>query len=773
MKKKSTVIRLSMTEKRRRKRCVAVQVPEMVLALFLLCGILSACQDMMYMSSCLGGAALTGTLVILFLHLAECFPRRSHIIKIGIYVAALLCFLGFLPYIAQGFLDTVNRCLSLWNFRFQTEWELFSVTGGAGFGSLVFWCLLSVPLAALLLVLVKKRRMGVILVLVVGALFAGFVLGHSQIWGSVLCFLFGSFGMLIYTAAPERQIGIRGVFCILFLGAAFLLFASATDEYEGLVQLTQWRAEMAAWFERFRYGEDTLPKGDLGKAQDLLQGEDERLTLTTENPQEWYLRGFIGGSYQKTSWESLPMEAYQGKYEGILKWLEARDFSTVTQFARYQELTEKEESSDLESVQVQVDNTGAYRKYMYLPSSVEKWTQSRSEIRKDWQVCAKGFFGERAYEFRAVDGAPLADGITPAAWMENPAGEKEKIYLDTESVYHSFAEDSYKEVESDLKSWMEALFFSGKEKKDFNGVTAQIRRILRQETSYTANPPTMPAGEDFVRWFLEDSRQGNAVHYASAAVLAYRTAGYAARYVEGYHYPDRAGQIHSEDLQKTAVLTSQNAHAWVEVYVSGVGWMPVEVVPGMYTELYTNQIKEGRPSFQMNANPGEEGMETEGEAAGTQEPKEREEKIPLSLRRRVSVAVFILYLCLLLFLILEGQRMFRRTLRKKRIIREQSPVFVDWYAAEIERLLLIGKIEGNYNHPLELSAQVEEKISGISREEYVRAVELLQKIRFGEKKLLPYEMHTLDCFLARLSKALFRQGKPGKKFRIRYWNALV
>jgi hypothetical protein len=73
-----------------------------------------------------------------------------------------------------------------------------------------------------------------------------------------------------------------------------------------------------------------------------------------------------------------------------------------------------------------------------------------------------------------------------------------------------------------------------------------------------------------VTYFLTESHRGYCVHYASAAVLLLRMDGIPARYVSGY----TAQLSHGE-----AVVPDSAAHAWVEVYVDGYGWYPVEVTP--------------------------------------------------------------------------------------------------------------------------------------------------------------------------------------------------
>ena len=104
-----------------------------------------------------------------------------------------------------------------------------------------------------------------------------------------------------------------------------------------------------------------------------------------------------------------------------------------------------------------------------------------------------------------------------------------------------------------------------------NMVAQQIASTLAAQCTYTLTPPTMPKGEDFVEYFLFESHQGYCVHFATAAVALFRAMDIPARYAEGYAVPVVDGEW--------VDVPDYNAHAWVEIYLGGMGWIPVEVTP--------------------------------------------------------------------------------------------------------------------------------------------------------------------------------------------------
>ncbi|MBO5177025.1 MAG: transglutaminase domain-containing protein [Lachnospiraceae bacterium] len=108
---------------------------------------------------------------------------------------------------------------------------------------------------------------------------------------------------------------------------------------------------------------------------------------------------------------------------------------------------------------------------------------------------------------------------------------------------------------------------------------------LGRNTIYSQEPPRLPWGEDPIEFFLGKGRIGYCMHYASASVMILRELGVPARYASGYVVSRNSFEEDGKNF--TAEILDNQAHAWAEVYLDGIGWVPVEVTSGYSTLLPT------------------------------------------------------------------------------------------------------------------------------------------------------------------------------------------
>lgn len=96
----------------------------------------------------------------------------------------------------------------------------------------------------------------------------------------------------------------------------------------------------------------------------------------------------------------------------------------------------------------------------------------------------------------------------------------------------------------------------------------QLQAFLQKNYPYSLDVNTPPDGVDFVSYFLLWEQKGYCTYFASAMTVLCRMHGIPARYVTGYlAKPGEDGIAH---------VTGQDAHAWTEIYLNGIGWLPID-----------------------------------------------------------------------------------------------------------------------------------------------------------------------------------------------------
>ena len=108
-------------------------------------------------------------------------------------------------------------------------------------------------------------------------------------------------------------------------------------------------------------------------------------------------------------------------------------------------------------------------------------------------------------------------------------------------------------------------------------IAQALRETLQQYQTYSLDLDPLAEGADPVWYFLMESRKGYCVHFASAAVLLLRELGVPARYASGY--VARVSDFKKNGDVYVASVKDSSAHAWAEIYLDQIGWVPVDVTP--------------------------------------------------------------------------------------------------------------------------------------------------------------------------------------------------
>lgn len=105
-----------------------------------------------------------------------------------------------------------------------------------------------------------------------------------------------------------------------------------------------------------------------------------------------------------------------------------------------------------------------------------------------------------------------------------------------------------------------------------------VQKELSKQCEYSLKLTDIPEGEDPIEYFMSDSHKGFCTHFASAGVMMLRQLGVPARYASGYII--KKDTFTEDDDKYTVDVLDRCGHAWAEIYLDGIGWIPAEMTPG-------------------------------------------------------------------------------------------------------------------------------------------------------------------------------------------------
>ena len=122
----------------------------------------------------------------------------------------------------------------------------------------------------------------------------------------------------------------------------------------------------------------------------------------------------------------------------------------------------------------------------------------------------------------------------------------------------------------------------------------KIIQYLSENMTYSLNPKAPDPDREYsnaAESFLFDTKEGYCVQFATAATMLVRALGIPARYAEGY-IADSFERTRLEDAPAVyrSTVADSNAHAWIEVYYDGYGWIQYEATTPYMSDMYEGSI---------------------------------------------------------------------------------------------------------------------------------------------------------------------------------------
>ena len=309
--------------------------------------------------------------------------------------------------------------------------------------------------------------------------------------------------------------------------------------------------------DKLQYGANTqtqLTNGHLQQLSSFERTATPAFTIAMEQLKPMYLKSYIGSRYQN-GWTSVEEDLLQDAT--IQKYLQDAQYFQQTQFAQA--------AQTLENNTISIEPFGISKEYALTPyelsTAIDGFTLS-SDV---WRT--KQLFGSSSYTYQ----------ISNRSYTDYPAVASELYYTDDtsylklEALHNYLSYRYYVELPQETRTVLQNHF----ELPEHQSYEQTIANVQEQVTTISYNEKTSKADAEFIQFLLEESREGYSVHYATLATLLFRAYGIPARYVEGYI-------LTNEDVseRKEITVTSDSRHAWTEIYIDWIGWIPVEVTPG-------------------------------------------------------------------------------------------------------------------------------------------------------------------------------------------------
>lgn len=687
--------------------------------------------------------------------LSKTWEKYSFLLPLGL--AVLFGSIGNVGLI-QSFLKLFNVWLLRWN-EFHEDGKNLVGAGDVSIGQERAFVLTVGFLMLGFLCFVKTKTKFIFVNILLFVLLILNLMNGYVVWLALSMTLLGVIGIWFFNYSRgmiRLKMAWMCVLMVVFICVPFVL------PEQDLSFTKKMRENTSQTVEDLRYGKNPMPEGNLYEADTMETGKEKVMQVHAEQVKTLYLRGFTGGLYENGKWSELAKSAYGYSHSGMLAWLKSNQFEPAMQYASYENAST--EKQNVNRVQIQVSGTD--REYLYTPYSTSKITAGAYQEQQDNGYLSKAVFGAKNYEIVERSDELPGELLVAKEWIKNPKTKKQKQYMEAEKVYRKFVYETYLTVNEEIEPYIKKCFSDKAKSENTTGVyaiTSFIRSRLKNYASYKRNPKQVPAEAEPVLWFLSEGGEGNSALFASTAVAAFREFGIPARYVEGY-------LLSKEKLQKakgkSVALTGEDSHAWVEVYMDGMGWIDIDVTPGFYFEEYDlMQMVQKPQGIQMTAELEERSKENRGDlnGAGGRKKKTQDRKsLYLRYTSATLVLLFIIFVAAVIFLELKRYIRYKhwRNKLRKASQKERCDLIYEMVFSQIH---LLGIDAGMGWQTTEVEKEIRRLVPTVYEGEYVLMNALMEKGIYGEKELQDWEVRALFHFA---NKLIFDD--KAKKAGIRY-----
>lgn len=431
----------------------------------------------------------------------------------------------------------------------------------------------------------------------------------------------------VYPAAASAVIFLLYFVLILLFPKDNYKGFNLINKFEGMFNKTQEQNDVVT-------AEGGVGSRRLGTVDEIVYADKKMLTLKSGYYGNVYLKGLVGGTYYDNEWHDLLEEAYSG-YEEIFNTNQS-SIDTYNQQAEILEIIYNDDElaetlfgsaeSYLNEVKLRKYSVSYFesagKELWYLPYGNSFYVSKRNSPDGSPVDCVNGYISSEQYSYVNIDYDKFC------AFVDEYDGDNARmnLYAEWERMYRKFVYENYTDVSDDVRETINSCEIEQQEISTLNSrldYAHRLEHFFEENYKYTLSPGRVPEGEDFINYFLTESKQGYCTYFATSAVMFLRNAGIPARYVTGYSVDTTSGSVRGEEIIRKNALYSvkesynsyvsevydSDAHAWVEIYMDGYGWIPLEFTPG-----YEENLENGSGSLSIDTKNdgtyGENGLDT-------------------------------------------------------------------------------------------------------------------------------------------------------------------
>lgn len=319
----------------------------------------------------------------------------------------------------------------------------------------------------------------------------------------------------------------------------------------------------------------------------------------TEEDTDLYLKSFYGTYYNDGYWYTLSENENSPKLEDY--GLDSKNVYFLPYYFKHIYLNNRISGY---IKKIEVINEAANPDYYYIPYDTrglyedEDYSEYDDEINGgldyNWKTTTQ------AYTFNKI--ANIDEFSQEVSVIRDDCIYSKKYIM--EEKYSEYVKDAYMDVPKENEGSIKAFCEKYEITPDSDNIVEKVEAAFESDYEYTLMPGRTPSKEDFVNYFLDKQKKGYCAYFATASTLIFRYLGIPARYTGGYvlhteDYPD--GTVYTGEMQEWMEetpfysesdyvdiyefeLSDANAHAWVEIYIDGYGWLPVDTTPPVFED---------------------------------------------------------------------------------------------------------------------------------------------------------------------------------------------